>query len=415
MTDSRFTWMHSGQKNAPQMDGSKLSEGQILNVLDAALVDGFNSLTSLSATTDSSTVTLEFGVEHGFEIKQLLTISGATDAKLNGRHRVVRKTLTGVTVSAVGVTDATSGTVVVKVAPLGFQSIFGNTTPLKRAYRSENTQSTRTVLFLDASLPTGAGYNTTNPAKRLMVSLCQDMQTIGVEINSYTAAFNKKPTVKNGNMFWYQSRPSTKLEAATSSEFRSWVIVGNGDVFYLFNEWQDYSAVTGKSRDFYAFGDIKSLGGANDVYNCMWIGSMQPNDIDGAHMSTTGAVIGGDIATAPIGMFIKSHTGVGSLQPLVFTTNGTSTISNSGASTDSTPIPMPNPVSQSIVCFPVMGLTTNGLRGVFNNLYAIPQNFNNNAASYDLKIIGNILTVAVLKDRLNTSNDLGFYAIDLGD
>lgn len=46
MSDKRFTWIHSGQLNAPQMDGVKLSEGQMLKVLDAVLATGFNPQTA---------------------------------------------------------------------------------------------------------------------------------------------------------------------------------------------------------------------------------------------------------------------------------------------------------------------------------------------------------------------------------
>ena len=80
MADKRFTWMHSGQLGAPQMNGAAGSNGQMLQVLDACLIDGFNPQTVTIATKTATTVTLTFGVSHGYEVGQLILVSGATDA-----------------------------------------------------------------------------------------------------------------------------------------------------------------------------------------------------------------------------------------------------------------------------------------------------------------------------------------------
>lgn len=414
MSDKRFTWMHSGQLEAPQMDGVKLSEGQLLKVLDAALVNGFNVKTATGVTTTATTATITFPSEHGYEVKQLVSISGATDVKLNGRHRVISKTRETITVNAAGVTSL-SGTIVTKVAPLEFESLFGDSVATKRAYRSSNIESTQTVLYLDGTLPTGAGYNTTNPAKRYMVDLCENMTTLGTMINGYTSVLNNKVKNKNGSMFWYQARPAGKLDPCTSPDYRSWVLIGNGDIFYLFNEWQDYSALGSKLRDLYIFGDIVSLGDNADQYNCVWAGSIQPNDIDGLYQASLGGSVGGDIIGYPTGFFIKEYTGVGTLQPFSFTVDGGVTEKYSGNNAEIYTIPVPNPVSQSLVCFPIHALTTTGLRGSFPGLMYIPHNLSNNRASYDLVFTGNVITVAVASGRSTSGLDNGFYAIDLGD
>lgn len=414
MQDKRFTWIHSGQTGAPQMDGVKLSEGQLLKVLDAGLVTGFNTQNAIKATSTASTVTLTYAAGHGYELRQLIEVNGATDTKLNGRHRVIEKTKETITLDAKGVTVFT-GSIITKIAPLGFESMFGDTDPLKRAYRSANLQGTRTVLYLDASLPTGHGYNTANPSKRLMVNICQDMTVLGTQINSYTDAVNKKTTYKNGSLFWYQARPYTKTDPTVNVEFRPWVIVGNGDVFYLFNEWQDYNPIGNKLRDLYAFGDVTSLGGATDQYNCLWIGAITKNDADTMYQASTGGQIGGDIDTTPIGFFIKDHTGTGTLQNFVFSTDGSAAVRNTGHSAEVPLIPFPNPVSQSILGFPIYTLTKKGLRALMPRLLSIPQHIQNNIATYDLAITGNILTVAVFYSSQTSGIENGFYAIDLGD
>lgn len=414
MSDKRFTWIHSGQLNAPQMDGVKLSEGQMLKVLDAALVTGFNPHSVTSASGDTTSVTLTFPGEHGYELKQIVAITGATDTKLNGRHRVLSKTRETITIDAKEVTVFT-GTIIAKVAPLGFESLFGDTVPLKRAYRSKDTESTRTVLYLDGTLPSGAGYSTANPAKRYMVDLCENMTTLGTQINSYTAAINNKVKNKNGSMFWYQARANNKSDPCTATDNRSWVIIGNDNVFYLFNEWQDYSLLGNKLRDLYIFGDIDSLGGEVDQYNCAWAGSMYANDDSSLYGSTLGASVGGDIDTNATGFFIKEYTGIGTLQPFSFTTDGSIAEKSSGHGTASYVIPTPNPVSQSLICFPIHAPTKTGMRGTFPKLMYMPQNLDSNLASYDLVFTDNVITVAVTSSRGSSSSYNGFYAIDLGE
>ena len=414
MIDNRFTWMHSGQIGSPQMDGVKLSDGQILKVLDAALVDGYNPQTAATATIVPNGVKLTYTNEHGYENKQIITIVGASDAKLNGRHRIIERTKNDIVVNAVGVSVVT-GTFNTRVAPLGFESIFGNTTVGKRAYRSANLEGTRTVLYLDTTLPTGHGYSTTNPAKRAMVSICENMTTIGTEINSYTKTINAKTVNKNGSLFWYQARPVTRTEPTTSIEYRSWVIVGNGDIFYLFNDWQDWTTQDYRLRDLYAFGDATSLGGETDQYNCLWIGAITANDQDVYNTASTGGEIGGDIDTAPIGFFIKEHTGVGDLQRFVFTNNGYNTTYQTGSNASTYFVPTPNPVSASLLGFPLYALTKKGIRATIPKLLSLPHNLMNNIGSWDLVVTGDTLTVGVFSTRATTGYSSGFYAFDLGD
>ena len=414
MQDKRFTWMHSGQVGAAQMDGVKLSDGQILGVLDCALVDGFNLLTPESSVKTTSTVTFTYAADHGYENKQILLVSDAEDVNLNGRHRIISKTINTVTIDASGVTDL-SGAIVTKVAPLDFESIFGSTTTGKRAYRSKNPESTRTVLYLDTTLPTSSGYSTANPAKRAMVSLCENMTEIGIEINSYTKTIDDKTRQKNRSLFWYQSRPGTKTEATISIEYRSWVIVGNGDVFYLFNEWQDWTGMQSKLRDMYAFGDADSLGGEADQHNCMWMGAINPNDVTNFMTASTGGLLGGSYDSEACGFFIKDHTGIGGIQKFVMTTDGYADYRYTGHNQTLARIPSPNPASQSLICFPIHTLTSKGLRATLPKILALPHDMLNNRAGWDLTITDNLLTVAVFYSRATTGEENGFYAIDLGD
>ena len=425
----RITWMHSGQVGAPQMGGVEGSNGQMLQVLDACLINGFNTQTATTVSKTETTVKLTFGVSHGYVERQLLLIAGATDAKLNGKHRVIAVTENTVTIDAVGVGSIT-GTITSKIAPLGFESIFGSTDPLKRAYRSKNVQTTRTVLYLDMSLPTSHGYNSTNPAKRAMVDMCENMTTLGVQINSYTSSFNDKPTVQNGKMFWYQARNNTKNGAVNAGTNLKWVLFGNGDYFYFLPAWQvhDLSATRLLQRDLFGFGDVKDLDGTSS-YDCFWAGVSGTNDEQSISYAANGGRING-IPTSfnystdraySAGFYIKSSSGVGGLQQFSLVTSGvisTSHSSNSGSAYSVQWIytAFPNKSGSSLLSTPLYSMikdTDYRLRSEMGRLRAIPQNLNNQQ-SLDLNVIEDVVLIAVSANGIYNFNT-GFLAVDTRD
>ena len=417
MANNRMTWMHSGQLGAPQMNGAAGSNGQMLQVLDSALIDGFNPQTVVSATKTATTVTLTFGVSHGYVERQLITVSGATDTVLNGNHRVIGLSTNTVTIDAVGVA-VTTGTITTKVAPLGFESIFGSTDPLKRAYRSPNLQGTRTVLYLDMTLPAGHGYNAANPVKRAMVSMCENMTALGTQINSYTDATNNKPAVRNGKMLWYQSRGSAKAAAVTNAVNSDWVIAGDSDKFYMFTVWQNYQPTMPKARDFYAFGDMPSLA-SDDSFNCAWVGVYNPNDTSDIYLAMNGGKLGGNPNGwgysgdfGSIGFFIKSKNGVGSLKNTVLSFDGdVSHMVYTGFNDGIQAVKLPNPTSSSLITMPLYFMHSDTMRANAVGLRGVPQHLSNDLA-LDSTVIDSQLLVAVAKDGLYVDN-YGFYAIDL--
>lgn len=404
-----FTWMHSGQLGAPQMNGARGSEGQLLSVLDAALVNGFNIQTVSSVSISGSKVTLEFGVNHGFMPRQKISISGSDDPLLNGSHRVVDATINSVVIVVSGVSIAT-GVVKAKVAPLGFESLFGSTNPLKRAYRSTDLTSTRTVLYLDMALPDNHGYSSLDPVKRAMVTLCGDMQTLGIPINSYTASINNYDINVNGSMFWHQARDNSKTRATTSSENSNWVIVGNSKYFYLFQRWQTTNTTTAGllARDFYAFGDVIPLS-ENDDYNCMWVGSLEPDGVSTTYFASNGSRIGNSTSDS-IGFFIKSYNGVANATNFSLTTG---LVGSTFSGNPAYPLPAINAPTLSMITMPSYALSTNGIRAYLPRLSIVPSTI---ADSLDLDITDNSLIVLMSASiGTTTSLKLGAYAIDLGD
>lgn len=406
-----WTWMHSGQTGAPQVTAAKGSEGQFLRMLDATLINGFNEQSVSSVSVSGSRVTLNFGLGHGFIARQRVTVSGATDPLLNGNHAVIAVTAEAVVLNISGVT-VTTGAIKAKVSPLGFESIFGSTDPLKRAYRSKNLSSTRTVLYLDMSLPVGHGYSATSPVQRAMVTLCGDMTTLGVPINSHTDIINDYAKNVNGSLFWHVGRNDLKNAAVNDTSNRSWVIVGNGDIFYLFMRWQTYDPLDTLARDFYAFGDTHPLADA-DAYGCIWAGAISPNDanvVTGIGYIHNGARISNKpTLDSTVGIFIKSHDGVSNAEPFAIGT-GANTQADSGRLDI---LPSVNTPTQSMIVLNSYTIVAGGMRSLLPRLKIIPSTA---PKTSDLDIADDVLIVTLGCIRSDSSVvKYGAYAIDLGD
>lgn len=260
-TPSNVTWFSSAQSSMPTINSG--DESGIIKILDACLINGGIERSVLSVTIDGNKVTLDFGVGHGFNLYQIIYISGADDALINGNHKVIDMTNNTATIEVVGaLVDA--GVIKAKIAPLGYESIFSTTDPLKRAYRSLAASSAKRVIYLDMSYPDSAGYSTATPVRRAMVDVCEDMQTLGDQINSYTSAINRKPTIPNGALFWYQARGTSK-PSSVDNFVVPWMVVGNGNFFYLcigFSAASSYR--TSNVKDTYGFGEYIALDKATD-------------------------------------------------------------------------------------------------------------------------------------------------------
>lgn len=413
MTSStEFTWMHAGQLGAPQMNGAAGSNGQMLQVLDACLINGFNLQPVVSAAKTATTVTLTYGVAHGYESRQVVMVTGAADALLNGNHRIISLTVNTITIDAVNVTQVT-GTITTKVAPLNFESIFGSTDPLKRAYRSKDIQSTQSVLYLDMTYPASSGYNSANPAKRAMVDICEDMTTLGTQVGSYTSAFNKKPTNRNGAMFWYQVRGGSKSEAVTDSVDRSWVIVGNGSFFYFFNNW--YANSESYSRDPFMFGDFNSLA-PSDGYNCLWAGARTANDAATSTQSATqGCQVGGNPSEYTRGFVMSDALGVGKLLPFALDYGARSPITYSGY--DQYIFEYPNPATGGLIALPLYVTTgvsalSVQMRGIMPKFGGVPQKIPDTSLD---KVCVDKHLIVISHYANATGADFGCFTIAMGD
>lgn len=264
-------WLSSDMQGAPQVTNAW---GVLVSMLDACLINGFNTQTATSVTRSGSTVTMTFsGGGHGFVQHQVILVAGAVESDYNGEHRVTAVTGTTVTFTITGTpTSPATGLITAKTAPLGFEKPFSGTD--KAVYRSANLSSTRMYLRVDNSL--AAGWDSTY-AKFAKVTMSDAMSDVDTFTGSQAPYDSSAPTKNhvlsgsgsgayNGWAKWYYARQIGGIDAAVpTAGNRKWLLIGDDKGFYLSIAWQPTPT---DNRAFYTFGDFYSLS-SSEAYNCI--------------------------------------------------------------------------------------------------------------------------------------------------
>lgn len=307
-------WFSSDMQGAPQVTNNW---GVLVTMLDACLINGFNTQNPTSVTRSDSTVTLTFsGGGHGFVQHQVILVSGAVETEYNGEHRVTAVTGTTVTFTIAGtpVSPAT-GTIAVKTAALGFEKPFSGTN--KAVYRSPNIDSTRMFLRVDNSLDAGwdAAY-----AKFGKVTIADAMSDVDTFTGSQ-APFNPDDPNRNhvltgsgtgafnGWAKWYYAKSIGGADtSAPTNGNRRWVLIGDDKGFYLSVAWQPTPV---ENRALYAFGDFEPLN-SGEVYHCLLqsrLSYLAANSTTDAQTFSNAGLMTADQSNA---LAIKPASGVGS-------------------------------------------------------------------------------------------------------
>ena len=171
-------------------------------------IGGFNEVNVTRVAHQTGELTLTLPDSHGFEQWQVLSLSGAADARFNGDMRVLRVRGQEVVCSVANtLPPTTTGTMKVKQASLGWEITYEN----------------ETVLVLHSKAPGGQYY--------FQFLKRGDRR---IEIRGCEGWVNGQPANE-----WYRSRSSTE----TSSWFSvyggrsyAWAVIGDDQLFYtLFN------------------------------------------------------------------------------------------------------------------------------------------------------------------------------------
>ena len=310
-------YIHSDMPGAPVITNGW---GDLVTMLDAVLVNGFN-LTQLDNITAADGIcTATSSVGHQFVPGQILALDGANESAFNTEVKVIEaptpNTFTFAAPDGAPATATTAATLQAKVAPLGWECPFSE--GYKRAYRSKNPKSNRHFLRIDNSDLTQDGYGE-NWARWARVGMVEHMTGID-EMSGLQAPFDASSTSKNWektgtyNYGWFKWRYSKKIGAETKGNLGSkkidWRVVGDDFFFHLLVYAESYINY-GFQRQGYAFGDTSV---ASDGYNTLLIAS-EVKDSYWAGESNIGQVTGGGFASdtdTGIGKTIFQESGDGS-------------------------------------------------------------------------------------------------------
>ena len=268
-------YIHSGMSGAPVLSGTA---GAMAAVLDAALVTGLGlkSVTSLVVAGGIATATVSGS--HAFEPFACALVAGASISGLNGEQVVTSISTNTISWSTTAPDGTATGTITIKVAPLGWTTAFTGTN--LRAYKPTAPEATGCVLRVDDT-------GTTN-ARVVAYESMSDMST-GLGATPLASQVG-------GGLYWPKS-------GAASAAARPWVLVGDERGFYL--------AVSPQGADRYTLlyaGDIASLK-SGDAYGFLVTG----NQSDQTALTTApDGCCGYSGRTARGGAYLaRAHTAIG--------------------------------------------------------------------------------------------------------
>ncbi|MDD2978126.1 hypothetical protein [Aquabacterium sp.] len=242
---------------APTLNGMV---GSLITVLDAVLVNGYNTVSVTGITRTSATATVTTAVAHGLATGDSATISGAeqSDYNIDAVVTVIDSIHFSYTVANEPATPAT-GTIACKRSPAGFTKTFSGAN--KATYRANDLSSVRhTLRVLDDGLSAGGGGEA-------RVFAFESMGDVDAGSGPYPTAAQSS----NG-YFWRKS-------STNDSTARAWMIITDGRIVYYFS---DYAApasggLTSNTAQFSgAFGDILSYK-PGDAYASILTGCTSAN------------------------------------------------------------------------------------------------------------------------------------------
>jgi hypothetical protein len=346
-------FFHSGMTGAPTVlvGHSSGQAGEWRQVFTACLVNGFNerSVTSISVASEVATVTTS--TAHGYVNQQVLLISGATPAGLNGEKRATVISDTTFQFAAVGVPDGNAtGTMLVRVAPAGWDEMYTDSLR-KSVYRSKDPSCPFYFWLQSDARSSNFAYN-------VRVHGFESMTGLDVGEGRF-------PSVAQGdNIIAYFAHNIT-------SGPDSWFIVSDGRTVYVRGGGHVYSSESGF---LYGFGRFKSFKAA-DGFNAFVSGANTPavSSFSEAR-GLSKMVLGGDAASQWIPRPYNNIGSAAAVTRVVESYLTTSAMSGGAAQTVTGPL-YPNPINNGLVLSrTVLAEPSFGLRGVLPGFYNVLHN-----------------------------------------
>ncbi len=350
-------YFHSGMVGAPVVSGTA---GALLSLLDAVLVDGFDTKAVVSGAIVSGVATLNFSGSHSSEVDTVILVAGATPSGLNGEQRVTAKSGTSVSF-ATGLADGSiTGSVTIKMAPLGWTKPYTGTN--KRVYKPSDVAATGCCLRVDdGEALTGRllGYESMSDVDTGVGQFPTNTWLSGVGLPISSAA--------SSGVVWPRS-------SAAGASARPWYVWGDSRGFYYYNAPNASFPAHGV---IYGFGDFKPFK-SGDAWACHLAGSQS-----GSIVSTTNAnILSHELGIAQGTVYAssnwipRSYTGVGGAVDCLQTSAFAIGLGNSGsASYNGRLYPYPNGPDNSLILSEVIWHQVPGtvFRGILPGIYHSPQ------------------------------------------
>lgn len=144
-------YLNSTMPGAPSLQNGV---SDLIDVLDACLINGMGSITLDSLVVASSVATATYASTHGFvnvgTLGPVVTIAGATPSSLNGEKRITVTSTTAFTFASTESDQTATGTITAKLSPAGWEKAYTGTN--KAAYRSLAVGASGYLLRVDDSV-----------------------------------------------------------------------------------------------------------------------------------------------------------------------------------------------------------------------------------------------------------------------
>ena len=269
-----FDWTMTG---APVLNNGASSG---LGVLDACLADGFGLQSATSVVVSGGVATATFATTPSNRRGTVALVAGATPAVLNGEQRVTASGANTISWATTAPDGVATGTITVKVAPLGWAKAFTGTN--LRCYKI--TDPAGTGCYLRVSDPAGDTMRLT-------------AYTAMTAVSTGTGPFPTAAQVPGG-VGWGKTHV-----AAVGSDPRPWYVVGDERSFYFCNVPNFSGAMF--------FGDILP-NKSGDAYACFLTGATSGDNPQYTALNMDGTVLLGD---GQHGWLARSDTGLGTSRP----------------------------------------------------------------------------------------------------
>lgn len=261
-----------------------LERGTLVKVLKQVLCDGFNeqTATSISFDNDSKIAIIKLPLNHGFVLNQVISITGSDSEIINKEHRVFYTDSDSIRIKIPLLTSTTvSGILKLKVAPLGFSTVFDNISTTGIA--CFQNKSSAILKIIDALPPNGYDVNWARYA-RVVAGVAIDSE--GNFINN--EKIPRHSTYPNMELTGNGEKGGASITAVMKWDYglyrHTYPYYGEETATGSYGDYPTSWRIIGDDKTFYLM--IKSMGRNYSQYNILSFGSYNSSATNGDFILT---------------------------------------------------------------------------------------------------------------------------------